>query len=358
VKKIKVKLGAGRDYNIFIGAEDLFSLKEVKDFFQEYNKIMIVSNDTIYPLYSDKLLAWFQIINKDASACILQDGEEYKTLESVKKIYDACLEEELDRKSLIVAFGGGVVGDIAGFAASTYMRGIDYVQIPTTLLAQVDSSVGGKTGVNHPKCKNMIGAFYQPKMVLANIDTLDTLDDREFKAGLGEIIKYGMILDKGFFKFLDKNMDNILAKDKDLIEEIIYKSCLYKANIVQKDEKEAGIRAILNYGHTIGHAVESVTEYKKYLHGEAIAIGMVYASKLAEQEGLINESVTEAQISLFEKIGLPVSIKDIDVDKIINIIKTDKKFVSGTPCFILPKGIGKVIISKDVSIEDVEEILK
>jgi len=238
------------------------------------------------------------------------------------------------------------------------MRGIDYVQIPTTLLAQVDSSVGGKTGVNHPKCKNMIGAFYQPKMVLANIDTLDTLDDREFKAGLGEIIKYGMILDKGFFKFLDKNMDNILAKDKDLIEEIIYKSCLYKANIVQKDEKEAGIRAILNYGHTIGHAVESVTEYKKYLHGEAIAIGMVYASKLAEQEGLINESVTEAQISLFEKIGLPVSIKDIDVDKIINIIKTDKKFVSGTPCFILPKGIGKVIISKDVSIEDVEEILK
>ena len=358
MKKIKVKLGAGRDYNIFIGAEDLFSLKEVKDFFQEYNKIMIVSNDTIYPLYSDKLLAWFQIINKDASACILQDGEEYKTLESVKKIYDACLEEELDRKSLIVAFGGGVVGDIAGFAASTYMRGIDYVQIPTTLLAQVDSSVGGKTGVNHPKCKNMIGAFYQPKMVLANIDTLDTLDDREFKAGLGEIIKYGMILDKGFFKFLDKNMDNILAKDKDLIEEIIYKSCLYKANIVQKDEKEAGIRAILNYGHTIGHAVESVTEYKKYLHGEAIAIGMVYASKLAEQEGLINESVTEAQISLFEKIGLPVSIKDIDVDKIINIIKTDKKFVSGTPCFILPKGIGKVIISKDVSIEDVEEILK
>ncbi|MBU0650563.1 3-dehydroquinate synthase, partial [bacterium] len=356
-KKITVNLSENRNYDIVIDSGFISDLSEVKSYFDKYDSIMIVSNEKIFGIYGDKIRKSFKHIGKNIHISILPDGEQYKNLEYINKIYTDCIKAELDRKSLIVAFGGGVIGDMAGFAAATFMRGIDYIQIPTTLLAQVDSSVGGKTGVNHPLCKNMIGAFYQPQVVIIDIDVLSTLDRRDYISGLAEVVKYGVILDESFFSFLEENTEKILSLNKNVLEEIIFKSCAFKAKVVQEDEREKGLRTILNYGHTIGHAIETVTEYKKYLHGEAISMGMIYASKIACNKGLIDKYVISRQQELLSSLGLPTEVEDVDPQQILYLIKTDKKFVSGKPKFILPKKIGQVVIEESVSFKDVEKVL-
>ncbi|MDP3259447.1 MAG: 3-dehydroquinate synthase, partial [Thermodesulfovibrionales bacterium] len=279
--KIRVKLGE-RSYDICIGSNILGKIGPKLKSFNSSPKTAIISNPTVYRLYGKKVLNSIKSSGFDVIPVIIPDGEKYKDISIVQKIYGELLRHRLDRKSTLIALGGGVIGDITGFVASTYMRGIDYIQIPTTLLAQVDSSVGGKTGVNHKLGKNMIGTFYQPKLIWIDIDILKTLPQKEFFAGLAEVIKYGVIWDAKLFAFLENNRDKIVRLDRKALIHIIKCSCQIKAEVVSKDEREAGLRAILNYGHTIGHAIETATGYKKYLHGEALAIGMHTEARLAE----------------------------------------------------------------------------
>ena len=292
----------------------------------------------------------------DVRLVSLQPGEEQKTLETALTLYDACFDHKLDRNSLIVALGGGVVGDIGGFAAATFMRGIPFIQIPTSLLAQVDSSIGGKVAVNHPKGKNMIGSFYQPKAVFIDTETLSTLPAPELVAGLVEVIKYGVIKDAELFEYIEKSLYDILQLNHNALLKVIATSCQIKANIVEEDEKEKHLRAILNYGHTIGHAIETVTNYKKYRHGEAVAIGMLYAARIAIDMGLTDNTVFERQISLIKRLGLPIHT-GLNPEEIIKTLYVDKKVISGRLRFILPTKIGEVIISDQVTEEILYRIL-
>ncbi len=363
MKTLKVKLNNNRAYPIIIGSGLLSQKEEIKEYTQNYSKIMIISNDKIFGLYGRQAQSLLKKGDSPPASLgtvpffsIIPDGEKYKNIPTVEKIYTDCINNALDRKSLIVALGGGVIGDIAGFVSATYMRGIDFIQVPTTLLAQVDSSVGGKTGVNHPCCKNMIGAFYQPSLVYIDIDTLKTLEKRELLSGIAEVIKYGAILSEKFYKYIENNVDEILNLNPKVLEEIIYQSCKFKAEIVSKDEKESGLRAILNYGHTIGHAIESASNYERFTHGEAISMGMIYASKIAVNKGMLKKSELERQISLLKKFGLPISV-DIDSKNILDMIKSDKKFISGEPKFVLLEAIGRCKYSVSVSFEDIKAIL-
>jgi 3-dehydroquinate synthase len=275
----------------------------------------------------------------------------------VEQIYGGMLSAALDRKSALVALGGGVIGDIAGFAASTYMRGIDFVQVPTTLLAQVDSSVGGKTGVNHPMGKNMIGTFWQPRLVWVDIETLKSLPRREFLSGLAEVIKYGVIWDEGLFRFLEEKRDEVLGLDNDTLTHLVRLSCEIKANVVSKDERESGLRAILNYGHTIGHAIETVTGYTRYLHGEAVAIGMYAEARLSRDVGLLDDSGLVRIKELLEAYGLPAALPvETDFPLLMASMKLDKKTVSGDLTFILPEEIGRVRIQRGLPEEEIEKV--
>ncbi len=286
----------------------------------------MISNPTVYDLYGKTVSESLRASGYDLIEVLLPDGEEYKSLASTEKIYESLLKAKLDRKSALIALGGGVIGDITGFAASTYMRGIDFIQIPTTLLAQVDSSVGGKTGVNHPLGKNMIGAFWQPRLVWIDTATLETLPRREFLSGLGEVIKYGVIWDEDFFAYLESNRDKILRLDKEALTHIIRRSCEIKAEVVSKDERESGLRAILNYGHTIGHAIETITGYKKYLHGEAVAIGMYMEARLSHQLGLIEKKAVERIKALIDSYELPSEMPDeIQINDLMEKMQIDKK---------------------------------
>src|SRR4030065_1490347 len=273
MEKVRVELGE-RSYDIFIGKNILRNIGGSLKSFGLSPKIAIVSNPTVYPLYGAVVEKSLKKAAFDVLSVSIPDGEEYKDLLCAEHVFNILLKAKLDRSSALVALGGGVIGDITGFAASTYMRGISYIQVPTTLLAQVDSSVGGKTGVNHRLGKNMIGTFWQPRLVWIDAETLKTLPERELLSGIAEAIKYGVIQDKELFDFLEVNRDKILNLNKDALTHIIKRSCEIKAEVVSKDEREAGLRAILNYGHTIGHAIETVTEYKKYLHCEGVGIGM------------------------------------------------------------------------------------
>ncbi|MCK4249385.1 MAG: 3-dehydroquinate synthase, partial [Candidatus Omnitrophica bacterium] len=257
----------------------------------------------------------------------------------------------------ILSLSGGVIGDLSGFVAATYMRGIAYVQVPTTLLAQVDSSVGGKTGVNLLRGKNLVGAFYQPRLVYIDTDVLKTLSDDELKAGLAEVVKYGVIRDKKLFEYLEENIDKILKKDPAMLEHIIACSCRIKAEVVSEDEKESGLRAILNYGHTIGHAIEATSGYGMYKHGQAVAIGMVYAGRIALKLEMISQEALQRQTDLLKKIGLPVELPDMDLTKITEAILLDKKIEADKIRFILPQRIGKVIIHPDISLDLTKEVL-
>lgn len=324
-------------------------------------KALLVSNPMIFRRYGEQAVAALTAAGFQVETCLLPAGERYKTLASVQKIYDAALAQRLERSSTIVALGGGVVGDMAGFAAATWLRGIAFVQVPTSLLSMVDASIGGKTGVNHPHGKNLIGAFHQPRLVLIDPQVLGTLPPREFRAGMAEVIKYGVIWDAELFQQLEaaKRLDQQRTIPEALLQEILTRSCNAKAVVVSQDEKEAGLRAILNYGHTVGHAVESLTGYRVVNHGEAVAIGMVAAGQIAVALGLWESSAADRQRALIEKAGLPTQLPaNLDLDKIVAALQTDKKVLSGKVRFVLPTEIGKVIVTDQADTALIRSVLQ
>jgi len=334
-----------RRYPIFIGA-GLLDQPSLLEPYIKGKQVLVVSNETVAPLYSERLQA--QISQYEVHHIILADGEQYKNLDTLNTIFDALLEIPCDRDVTLIALGGGVVGDITGFAAASYQRGVAYIQVPTTLLAQVDSSVGGKTAVNHRLGKNMIGAFYQPRCVIADTKTLDTLADRELRSGLAEVIKYGLIRDAEFFDWLEEHLDQILQRDNDALVYTIERSCQNKADIVSQDEHEAGIRAILNLGHTFGHAIETGMGYGAWLHGEAIAAGMVMAADLSRRSGWLSESKFKRIETLIHRAGLPtVAPDEITESRFLDLMAVDKKVHAGQLRLILLQDIGQAIISDD-----------
>jgi 3-dehydroquinate synthase len=324
-------------------------------------KALVVSNPTISKHYGQRVVDSLTQAGFSVATCILPAGERYKTPATVQKIHDAALENRLERSSVMVALGGGVIGDMTGFAAATWLRGIAVVQCPTSLLAMVDAAIGGKTGVNHPRGKNLIGAFHQPRLVLIDPQVLSSLPAREFRAGMAEVIKYGIIWDAELFEKLDraKRLDQIRYVDEELMQEILVRSAQAKAHVVSKDEKESGLREILNYGHTIGHAVESLTGYRVVNHGEAVAIGMVAAGRIAVEMGLWDPAQCDRQHELIEKTGLPTRLpKGLDMDAIVDTLQTDKKVKAGKVRFVLPRQIGTVIVTDQVETDTIRSALK
>jgi 3-dehydroquinate synthase len=320
-------------------------------------KVLLVSNPIVFRRYGETLLN--ALAPYDVTQCILPAGERYKTLNSIQKIYDAALAQRLERSSTIVTLGGGVIGDMAGFAAATWLRGINFVQVPTSLLAMVDASIGGKTGVNHPHGKNLIGAFHQPRLVLIDPQVLATLPPREFRAGMAEVIKYGIIWDSDLFEQLEAapHLDQRRISEE-LLQTILTRSCQAKAHVVSQDEKEAGLRAILNYGHTIGHAVESLTGYRTVNHGEGVAIGMVAAAQIAVDLGLWEQESADRQQVLLEKTGLPTKLPaGMDIDAILESLLTDKKVKSGKVRFVLPTKIGAAIVTDQATDAVIRSVL-
>ncbi|BCE01009.1 3-dehydroquinate synthase [Marinicellulosiphila megalodicopiae] len=334
---------AERSYPIFIGP-DLLNKSELFTPYISGKKVLIVTNQTVAPLYLERLKSSLSSFELDE--IILPDGEQYKTLDTVNLIFTHLLEKKHSRKTTLIALGGGVIGDMTGFAAASFQRGVDFIQIPTTVLSQVDSSVGGKTGVNHKLGKNMIGAFKQPKAVFADTNTLKTLPNRELSAGIAEVVKYGLITDYLFFEWLEKNILELYSLDERAVQYAIKQSCLVKADIVNQDEMESGVRALLNLGHTFGHAIETSLGYGKYLHGEAVAIGTVMASYLSVLEGNISFEDHLRIINLFEKVNLPVdSPVEMQVDDFVEKMSIDKKVVDGKLRLILFSKMSQAIIS-------------
>lgn len=333
---VDVRLGE-RSYPILIGS-GLMAEAGILRAWIGGDSALIVTNETIAPLYLEQARA--AVGDVRLATCVLPDGERYKNLETLNAIFDEALQHRLDRATTLIALGGGVLGDMAGFAAAVYQRGVDFIQLPTTLLAQVDSSVGGKTGVNHPLGKNMIGAFHQPRCVLADITTLDTLDDRQLRAGLAEVIKYGLIADGAFFDWLEQHVDALLAREPAPLAEAIERSCRIKAEIVAADEYERGTRALLNLGHTFGHAIETATGYDSWLHGEAIAAGMCMAARLSERLDLIDASSRARVEAIFQAAGLPVACPPIGAQRMRSLMAGDKKVVAGRIRLVLPEAIG------------------
>jgi len=342
---VRVELGE-RSYDIDIGTGLIETLGKKLADLGHTGRAGIVTNTTVGPLYADGVRESLNQSGFEVDELAIPDGESYKSLPWASHLYDWLLSMRYDRKSLLVALGGGVVGDLTGFVAATYMRGIPFVQVPTTLLSQVDSSVGGKTGVNHPLGKNMIGAFYQPVYVSADVGTLDTLETEEYLSGMAEVVKYGVINDGEFFSFIEDNVEPILARDPETVSRLVRRSCEIKAEVVEKDERESGLRAILNYGHTVGHAIESLTNYTGYRHGEAVSIGMVVAARLAVREGLCGRDVPERVAALLGRLGLPVEFPDLDASGVLTAMAVDKKAEAGTVKMVLPKSIGVVTITK------------
>ena len=311
-------------------------------------KTMVVTNTTVAPLYLETLRGILQSHGVDVISAILPDGEKYKNIETLTLIYDALLSNRCERSTPLIALGGGVIGDMTGYAAATYWRGVPFIQIPTPLLAQVDSSVGGKTGINHPLGKNMIGAFYQPQVVLVDIAALNTLPDQELRAGIAEVIKYGLIRDTSFFEWLELNMARLLARDAEVLQYAIARSCQNKAEVVAADERESGERALLNLGHTFGHAIETGTGYGAWLHGEAVAAGTIMALDLSCRLGWISEQDVTRVRHLFEKAGLPVIAPALGMEKYQQLMGLDKKVMGGKIRFVLLKAIGRAVVSGDV----------
>ncbi len=350
-----------QSYKIAIADQNLAQLGQLMSKLNLGKKVLVVSNQIILDHYREQVIASLTDAGFEVATCELPDGERYKTLASIQEIYNAALENRLERSSTLVALGGGVIGDMTGFAAATWLRGINFVQVPTTLLAMVDASIGGKTGVNHPQGKNLIGAFYQPKLVLIDPQVLNTLPEREFRAGMAEVIKYGVIWDADLFAQLEQcdRLDQRRYLKASLLQEILAHSCQAKADVVSKDEKEAGLRAILNYGHTIGHAIESLTGYRVVNHGEAVGIGMVAAGQLALDLQFWQSSEQERQLNLIQKTGLPTRLPTgIDIEAIIDALQTDKKVKSGRVQFILPTQIGAVTVTDQVPPEAIRQVLQ
>lgn len=344
MKTVNINLGA-RSYAIKISSGLLEKGAELLPWIRG-NQVFIVTNQVVAPLYLEKVTR--ALHGKEISNIILADGEHTKNLQTTEKIFDQMLAIPLDRSVTVIALGGGVIGDMAGFAAACYQRGVPFIHIPTTLLAQVDSSVGGKTAVNHARGKNMIGAFYQPQRVLADTSTLATLDARQFSSGLAEVIKYGMINDVEFFQWLEKNIEAVMQQDAQALEYVIQQSCINKAKIVEQDERENGIRALLNLGHTFGHAIETATGYRKWLHGEAIALGLVMATYMSWKQGWILEHGLQRVMALLSKAKLPVDpVANLSADALKSLIRLDKKVHAGKVRLVLLKSIGEAFITSD-----------
>jgi len=357
---IKVNL-ATNPYEVRVGSHILYSIGDelLNLDISPGTRILVVSNNDVATPYCGSILKSLESAGFLPKQLILNAGEKHKTIQTISLIHNAAYEHQLERNSLIIALGGGVIGDMAGFAAATWLRGISFVQVPTTLLAMVDASVGGKTGVNHPNGKNLIGAFHQPKLVLIDINTLKTLPQREFCAGMAEVIKYGVIGDSQLFKSLEgtNHLNSFESLGERMILEIINNSVRSKADIVERDEKETGIRAVLNYGHTFGHVVENLTGYGHLLHGEAVSIGMVAIGQLSVEKGLWSSSEALRQTNLLRKAGLPVKWPTLDHNSVIRSLQGDKKVRSGKLRFVLPSAIGKVTISSEIDIEEIKNLL-
>lgn len=337
---------AERSYPIHIGSGVLSKSSLLAPYLKQ-KKVVVVTNTTVAPLYLANLTQTLHELGISVLPVILPDGEEYKHWETLNLVFDALLENHCERNTPLIALGGGVIGDMGGFAASCYQRGMPFIQVPTTLLSLVDSSVGGKTAINHPLGKNMIGAFYQPKMVLADIATLKTLPERELKAGLAEVIKYGLIRDPGFFGWLENNIEKLLALDAEALAYAVHRSCANKAEVVAADERETGERALLNLGHTFGHAIETGLGYGEWLHGEAVAAGTLIAAELSCLLGwLTAESLARIE-ALFIRAGLPVSCSELDVSRYLPLMRHDKKVQDGRLRLVLLKEIGSAVLSEE-----------
>ena len=344
MKVVEIDLGA-RSYQIKIAKNILSQPEEFLPWIKS-NQVFIISNEVVAPIYLDNLLSALK--DKQVNQIIMPDGEHTKSLSSLELIFDRMLQIPLDRSATVIALGGGVIGDMAGFAAACYQRGVPFIQVPTTLLSQVDSSVGGKTAVNHPSGKNMIGAFYQPERVLIDIDTLATLQPRQFSSGLAEVIKYGVINQPDFFQWLESNISKVINRQSESLEYIIEQSCLNKARVVEQDEKESGVRALLNLGHTFGHAVETTTGYGKWLHGEAVALGMAMAAHMSCLQGWLKKEDVQRINHLLERAELPVSPStEFDANQLKQAMKLDKKVQSGKVRLVLLNGIGEAFLTAD-----------
>ncbi|MCL2657007.1 MAG: 3-dehydroquinate synthase [Betaproteobacteria bacterium] len=348
---LDVSLGE-RSYPIWIGRDLLNNLEGVQPFLKR-PRAVVVTNDRVAPLYLEQLLAALKAAGISASSVVLPDGEAYKNWTTLNQIFDALLSAHAERSTTLIALGGGVIGDMTGFAAATYLRGVPFIQIPTTLLAQVDSSVGGKTAINHPLGKNMIGAFYQPRLVLADIGTLDTLADRELKAGLAEVIKYGLIRDLSFFEWLEANIERLLMRDAEALAFAVERSCRNKAEIVAADETEQGERATLNLGHTFGHAIETGLGYGVWLHGEAVAAGTLMAAELSRRLGWLTREDFARIGRVFERAGLPVKGPGMGAARYLELMAHDKKVADGRLRLILLKKIGQACIHAEAGEEEI-----
>ncbi len=354
MKTLYVELGERR-YPIFIGSN--LNPQELLEPYIHGKQVMVVSNDTVAPLYLDRYKAALENLGKTVATCILPDGEKYKNIEHLNLIFDALLEAGFNRDSTVLALGGGVIGDMAGFASACFQRGVYFIQVPTTLLSQVDSSVGGKTGINHPLGKNMIGAFQQPQVVLADMSQLATLPDRELSAGLAEVIKYALLGDEDFLVWLEANMEGLIARDEQLLAEAVYRSCAHKARIVANDEKEQGERALLNLGHTFGHAIESYLGYGEWLHGEAVATGMVMAADLSHRMGWISLEDLERTKKIISRAQLPIVCPKIPLDDFLAYMAHDKKVLNGQLRLVLLQQLGKAVITRDFDVELMQQAI-
>lgn len=343
---LKVNL-AERSYLIHIGQGLLCQVGVAMQDKGYSRKALVISQKTIFELYGEKLAAGLAAAGFTANIMLLPDGEQAKTIEVLQGLYDEAISHDLDRRSPVIALGGGVAGDVAGFFAATYMRGVPFIQVPTTLLAQVDSSVGGKVAVNHRQAKNLIGAFYQPDFVIADLDTLKSLPVREYKSGLAEVIKYGVIWDEAFFEYLEGHRQDLLSYKADILMQVVHKCCVIKAAVVEKDERDAGLRQVLNFGHTMGHALETITGYARWLHGEAVAIGMAAAADIATAFGFMPKNENLRLKEILGEYGFSTAIPDeISKIELVDNAIHDKKALQNKITLILPEKIGRVIIHR------------
>lgn len=353
---VHVALGE-RSYDILIREGLLGQLPELLQPLKLGRRCAILTDTNVSPRYAATVRDTLTAAGWSTSVHVVPAGESSKSLHVAGKLYEELVEARLNRRSFVLALGGGVVGDLAGFIAATFLRGVDFVQVPTTLLAMVDSSVGGKVAINLPQGKNLVGAFYQPRIVAADIATLASLPEREFRAGVGEVIKYGVIYDAALFTTLERELPALMAKDTGVLSRVIARCCEIKADVVSKDERESGLREILNFGHTVGHAIEAVTEYGRYLHGEAIAIGMVAAARLSQKHGGLAEADADRIEALLRRAGFDLQMPNVPLDQLLAAMRSDKKARDGGLRFVLARRIGEVFSSDAVSEPDIKEVL-
>ncbi|HID54964.1 TPA: 3-dehydroquinate synthase [Candidatus Poribacteria bacterium] len=356
MRSVEVNL-AERSYTIHIGVGLLDKLGEILTQIDLPRKVGVFTNPELSD-YGERAIGSLKRAGFDPWLALVPSGDEHKSLQEASELYGVMLDHGMDRRSALVALGGGMIGDLTGFVAATYMRGIPFVQVPTTLLAQVDASVGGKVAVNHPRAKNLIGAFHQPRSVIIDPETLRSLSERDLRSGMAEVIKHSLILDEGFLRLIQENVERIRSLDMDFMEEMIAHSCRIKADVVERDEREGGLRMILNFGHTVGHAIEAVTGYERFRHGEAVSIGMICAGIISLKRGKLSQEEFKRIRDLLDRIGLPIQVPaELDLREILEIIRHDKKVKAGRLNFVLLERIGRAMISDDVTEEEISSAI-